>query len=144
MNWQKQLSDLGFRVSAPRKRVMAVLESAQQPLTPLELHQTLLRDHKAIGLASVYRTLGLLSALGIVEVVYRSKGEMGYMAAAQGHHHHILCQECQRAVEFSGLEDLSELIDHVENQTHYQVRDHLLQLYGLCPACQSKHADEKE
>ena len=39
---------------------------------------------------------------------------------------------------------LGSLIQQVEQQTNYRVRDHLLQLYGICPACQKKSADSVE
>jgi len=29
------------------------------------------------------------------------------------------------------------LVQRIQSETHYQVREHLLQFYGLCPECQS-------
>jgi len=38
-------------------------------------------------------------------------------------------------MEFSGLNDLGDLLARVELETGFEVSDHLLQLYGLCPEC---------
>ena len=43
----------------------------------------------------------------------------------------IVCQQCHQALEFSGSDDIDELIQRVEAETAFQVRDHHLQLYGI-------------
>lgn len=135
-DWQEALASAGYRLSEPRRQVVHLLQGAEVPLTPLEIHHQLSAAGCRLGQASVYRTLDLLTTLGIVTVVYRPDASAGYMLAARGHHHHIICQVCQRAVVFEGSEDLRELILLVEKQTRFKVSDHLLQLYGLCPSCQ--------
>ena len=63
-------------------------------------------------------------------------------AAEPDHHaHHIICQQCQRAVEFAGC-DIAAVITEVEAQTGFRVRAHWLEMFGLCPECQG-HVDER-
>ncbi len=144
MNWQDVLSENGYRVSGPRRYVMQVLESNAQPMTPLEIYQELSQSGRALGMVSVYRALDLLAELGLVCVVYDPDGSVGYVAGGVGHHHHILCHKCHQAIAFAGSEDLSSLIQRVEEETNYRVSDHLLQLYGICPDCQKISAEEVE
>ena len=136
MNWQDVLREKGYRVSGPRSLVMQVLESNPQPMTPLEIYQALSQSGMALGKVSVYRALELLTELELVCVVYNPDGSSGYVAGAGGHHHHILCQKCHQALAFAGSEDLSSLIQRVETETNFRVKDHLLQLFGICPDCQ--------
>lgn len=138
MNWQTYLSQAGYRLSEPRKRVMSLMEATQKPLSPMDVHAELTRQQTGVGLVSVYRSLDLLTRLGLVTTIVLEDGTLGYIAAAHGHHHHILCQGCQRAIEFEGSEDLSGLIQRVEKDTRFKVSDHFLQLFGICPDCQSK------
>ena len=138
MDWKTVLSQAGYRLSEPRKRVHQILESTDQPLTPLQIYQEFEKGGYLPGLISVYRTLELLTQLGIAVRVYTSDGNVGYLAASLGHHHHILCQNCHRAVEFDGSEDLGAWFSQVEKQTGFVVNDHLLQLYGICPDCREK------
>ncbi len=144
MNWQKVLTENGYRVSGPRKLVMQVLESNLHPMTPLAIYQALSQSGRALGMVSVYRALELLTELELVCVVYDHDGSAGYVAGGVGHHHHILCQKCRQAIAFAGSEDLSSLIQRVEEETHYRVSDHLLQLYGICPDCQKVLAENGE
>ncbi|MFZ3070824.1 MAG: Fur family transcriptional regulator [Anaerolineaceae bacterium] len=143
MNGQTILSQAGYRLSEPRKCVMQLLESADTPLSPLAIYRMLTSQGYRLGLVSVYRTLELLGSLGLVTIVYQPDGGSGYMNATGGHHHHILCQGCHKAIEFSGSEDLTELIQRVEGETNFQVNGHLLQLYGLCPECQALVSQEQ-
>lgn len=144
MNWQDVLTRNGYRVSGPRKLVMRMLESHAQPMTPLEIYQDLSQSGRVLGMVSVYRALEMLTELGLVCVVYKPDGSAGYVVGEGGHHHHILCRECHQAIAFAGSEDLSSLIQRVEQETKFHVSDHLLQLYGICPDCQKLSADELE
>ena len=135
MDWQEILSQHGYRLSEPRKRIMKLLANTETALGPQQIHQQLQGSNK-IGLVSVYRTLDLLLELGLVTVVYDSQHNPGYMLSTIGHHHHIVCQNCSKALEFSGSDDINELVLRVEKETAFKVRDHLLQLFGLCPECQ--------
>ncbi len=136
MDWKAILSQKGYRLSEPRKRVMELLESAEVALSPQQIHQELQQKNCELGLVSVYRTLELLTQLELVSVVYDPQRNPGYMLSTTGHHHHIVCQECHKALEFSGSDDIDELVQRVEAETSFQVRDHFLQLFGLCPDCQ--------
>jgi len=144
MRWQEVLSKNGYRVSGPRKHVMRLLENSEQPMTPLEIYQALSKSGIALGMVSVYRALELLTELDLVCVVYNPDGSAGYVAGADGHHHHILCQNCCRTIVFEGSENLSDLIERVEAETKFRVSDHLLQLYGLCPDCQKQSTNTEE
>jgi Fe2+ or Zn2+ uptake regulation protein len=136
MDWKSTLSQKGYRLSEPRKRVMELLGSAEVALSPFQIHQELQQKDCELGLVSVYRTLELLTRLKLVTVVYDPQRNPGYILSTTGHHHHIVCQECHKALEFSGSDDIDELVHRVEAETSFQVRDHLLQLFGLCPECQ--------
>ncbi|MBK9231293.1 MAG: hypothetical protein IPO15_10635 [Anaerolineae bacterium] len=46
----------------------------------------------------------------------------------------MICQRCRRATEFAGC-DIATVIAAVETQTGYRVREHWLEMFGLCPEC---------
>lgn len=138
MDLQTKLNNEGMRMTRPRQVVLSILEEATVPLSPQSIHQQSLEDHQEIGLVSVYRTLDVLMELALVRRVHGQDGCHGYVLASPGHHHHLVCHECDRAVEFSGEEDLSNLVNRVQKETGFIVDGHLLQLYGLCPECQNK------
>ena len=136
--WEQRLAGAGCRITAPRRAVMAVLMNANAPLLPKEILEQAQTVHRKLGLVTVYRTLNLLSELSLVRRVHREDGCHGYVPASAGHRHALICRNCDRAVEFTGHNDLHALIERVEAMTGYRVDDHLLQLLGLCPHCQER------
>jgi Fur family ferric uptake transcriptional regulator len=135
MKWEQCLSDAGCRVTAPRRAVMQVLQETSAPLQPQEILEQGRRVHGTLGLVTVYRTLALLTELNLVRRVHRENGCHGYVVTSPGHCHHVICQRCGGAAEFSGGDDIHTLVGCVEATTGYRVDDHLLQLFGLCPDC---------
>jgi Fur family ferric uptake transcriptional regulator len=123
---------------------MSILETAQVPLSPQSIYQRAVDQDEDIGLVSVYRTLELLTGLSLVRRVHGQADCHGYVLASPGHHHHLVCRGCERAVEFSGGDDLSVLLQRIEGETGFLVDGHLLQLFGLCPECQTHHQEEEE
>jgi len=136
MRWEDCLAAAGFRLTAARRAVVQVLETTSTPLSPQEVWQRGQQLQPALGLASVYRSLDLLEAAGLVRRVHQEDGCHGYMPASPGHRHAIVCRACGQAAEFLGCEDLGGLIARVQQETGFQVDGHLLQLIGLCPTCQ--------
>lgn len=145
MNLQETLNQEGFRLTHPRQVVIRILEAASTPLSPLAIHQQSIDTQDEIGLVSVYRTLELLTELSLVRRVHGEGDCQGYVLASPGHHHHLVCRQCGKAVEFTGSGDLANLRHRIQHETGFEVEGHLLQLYGLCPNCQKEskaHAQE--
>jgi len=136
MNLQEKLNNKGLRLTNPRREVVAILNKAAKPLTPQAIYQNSIERKSDIGLVSVYRTLELLSDLNLVRRVHGHDGCHGYVLASPGHHHHLICRKCGKAVEFSGSADLSEFVAKIQSETDYKIDEHILQLYGICPKCQ--------
>jgi Fur family ferric uptake transcriptional regulator len=138
MEWKQRLVGAGRRITMSRQAVMQVLQEACAPLLPQEILEQGQRIRRQLGLVTVYRTLALLTEFDLVRRVHRDDGCHGYVLASPGHQHHVICERCGSAVEFPGGDDIRALIEQVETGTGYQVDDHLLQLFGLCPDCQEQ------
>jgi Fur family transcriptional regulator, ferric uptake regulator len=141
----------GHSNTRARRAVLAALCEANGQATPAQL-LALGRTHQPnLGLITVYRTLEILSALGLVRKLHLDEGCSTYalspagvlhadseMArsthAAHAHSHHVICQRCHRATEFAGC-DVDAIVAAVEAQTGYRVREHWLEMFGLCPDC---------
>ncbi len=129
------LSQLGYRLTAPRRAVVSVLQAAGAWLTPEAVHARAAKIYPRIGLVTVYRTLGLLTELELAQRVHLEGGCHGYALAEVGHGHHLVCQRCHRVVAFSGC-DIDGLVEKLETETGFRVEDHVLELVGVCPQCQ--------
>jgi Fe2+ or Zn2+ uptake regulation protein len=142
MDLQEKLHQQGLRLTQPRRIVLSILEDAQVPLSPQTIHDRSLNTGEEIGLVTVYRTLDLLDEFDLVRRVHSPGGCHGYVLSSPGHHHSLVCERCKKAVEFTGSGDLDSFLENIAHQTGFQIKDHLLQLSGLCPACQKGKHDE--
>lgn len=138
MNLQKKLNQQGLRLTKPRQVVMSILEETGRPLSPQVIHQRSLQTEEDISLVSVYRTLDLLNELNLVCRVHGQDDCHGYVLSSPGHHHHLVCRNCRKTVEFTGTSDMETFIETIRGKTGFQIDGHLLQLFGLCPDCQTK------
>jgi Fe2+ or Zn2+ uptake regulation protein len=131
----EQLSQAGYRITLPRRAVIRALLEDDGFSSPAEIRDRARAHHPTVGLVTVYRTLDLLSALAFVRRIHTEDGCHGYAVANHGHHHHLICRRCGTAVEFEGCE-LSPFLTRVSRQTGFVIEDHLLELVGVCAACQ--------
>ena len=123
-----------LRLSHPRVLIYQELSDAQNPLSPQELYQGLLKKKKKIGLTSIYRSLNLFESLGIIFKIINESNVKYKLCELEDHHHHIVCKNCGNVVEFNFCE-ISDWSNKVMESTGYEVTDHQLNFYGFCKAC---------
>jgi Fur family ferric uptake transcriptional regulator len=126
----------GCRITQARRAVIETLASEAAHLTAPGLVEAVQKRAPGVGRASVYRTLGLLTRLGLVQTSTLGGGVATYVLAPSGHHHHVVCIECQKTVEFDECM-LEELEQRLAEALGFQFEGHLVELYGRCPDCLS-------
>lgn len=132
--WLTTLQESGYRLTAPRRAIVELLAASARAMGPLELFDQGRRSYPGLGLVTVYRTLEKLEELGLIQRVHQPGGCNMYLRASHGHEHMLVCTACGRVEFFSG-DDLHALVDELGLRSGYQIREHWLQLFGLCPAC---------
>jgi Fur family ferric uptake transcriptional regulator len=126
----------GHRVTRPRREILNQL-TEQGGTTAQALFETLRATGSGIGRATVFRTLDLLSAMGVVERIHRPDGCHTYVLAQPGHRHHLVCSDCGTVVEFSECA-LEESLATLARRTAFRISGHWLEVVGLCGTCQSQ------
>lgn len=137
----RALAGAGYSNTRSRQAVIEVITSANGYLSPPQILEAARQVHPHLGLVTVYRTLNILTEMGLVRKVHLSDGCHSYAVVEKSHGHHIICEACQQVMEFEGC-DLSVVFRSVERQTGYEVKDHWLELFGVCPACRRKAESE--
>ena len=130
-----RLRDQGFKITSPRSQVVERVASRDDNFTAEELAAEL----APIGRATVYRTLKLLLDQGLVCRVVLGDGSVCYRASHKAHHHHLVCLSCG-ATEDVHLADVEAVLARVREATEYDVVDHRIEVYGLCPRCKRRGA----
>lgn len=135
---KQQLQAQGYKLTPQREATLRVLlENEEDHLSAEDVYLLVKRKAPEIGLATVYRTLELLSDLKIIHKLNFGDGVSRYdfLAEGQDHlHHHLECIQCGSVDEI--MEDL--LIDiekKVESDFKFKIMDHRLTFLGICNRC---------
>lgn len=140
---RQDLSELldrhGVRPTPRRLEVLEELAREQDDATAQELWSRLRERDSGTGLATVYRTLSLLSEKGIVDVLSHDVssqrgGEQCYRLCGDEHHHHLVCEKCHRVVEVQqcGLDDW---VAAAAKKHGFVATEHRVEIVGLCADC---------
>lgn len=130
----RTLTARGFRLTTARRVILDALVASGGHLTADELTDLVRLRSTGIGRMTVYRTLDLLCDLGLLRPVYQGTGAAHYILLHNGHHHHLICSGCSRVIEFDECA-LGELPAQIAGRFGFRVEGHLLELYGVCAAC---------
>ena len=127
----------GFRLTDARRAVVQLIAEQVGHFSAADLVAEARSRRLGIGRATIFRSLDVLSEIGVVERIDLPSGEHAYVGCAASHHHHVICSRCGRAAE---IEDagLRKLVRDVARQTGYRVDEHRLELFGLCATCQAE------
>jgi Fur family transcriptional regulator, ferric uptake regulator len=133
---RSELSRTGHRAGGARDEVVALLSRQDCCLSAQEIHDRLRAgEGRAVGLASVYRALDVLTQLKLVHRVDMAGTACYEPADPSGeHHHHAICERCGKRDAFEDPE-LERLIDGVAERLGYDVGGHDVVLRGSCPDC---------
>ena len=132
--WISQLQENGYRITSARRAVVDTVYGSTYALTPIEVYDKARKKYRALGLVTVYRTLEKLEELHLIQRVHQPIGCQAFISAGVGHQHLLLCQNCGQ-VEFFDGDDLDALTKNISRKTGYQIKEHWLQLFGLCVNC---------
>lgn len=136
---KKQLHSQSYKLTPQREATVRVLlEHEEDHLSAEDVYLLVKEKAPEIGLATVYRTLELLSELKIVDKINFGDGVSRYDLRKEGaehFHHHLVCVECGSVEEIE--EDLlTDVETQVERDWGFQVKDHRLTFHGICKKCQ--------
>ena len=132
----QDLRKAGLKVTLPRMKILEILEkSEQRHMSAEDMYKALLDSGEEIGLATVYRVLTQFEDAGLVTRHHFEGGHSMFEMNEGDHHDHILCVKCGRVDEFvdEGIEKRQE---QIARDAGYEMTDHSLYIYGICPACQ--------
>lgn len=135
--YKEALRTGGYRFTRPRQAVLQVLQRADHPLRALEVFRRLQEDHVSIDRVTVYRSLAVLSRLGLVaQLAFAQEGQVRYeWRDGRVLSSHVRCQKCGR-IESLCLPSLKRLKFLIKSKTSFLVIDQSLEFNGLCPDCQ--------
>jgi len=123
------------RETRQRSAVEAALAGGDDFRTAQDLHAQLRADGARVGLTTVYRHLQRLVDAGLIETVRTRTGEVAYRRCGdKGHHHHVVCQHCGRAVDIEGPA-VEAWLRRVAEEAGFTDLVHTIEIAGTCRDC---------
>ncbi len=130
----------GLSVTQQRLAIFAALAGSRAHPSAEQLHALVRRRYPSISLATIYKNLEALRAIGAVSDVNPLHAQGRYEASLAGTgagapHHHLVCTECH-AVHDLPLSLLPPPALRDESALGFEVRCVRVQVEGICPNCQ--------
>ncbi len=134
------MDSAGYRLTEPRRAVAELIAAREGHFSAADLLDDARVRRLGIGRATVFRSLDLLTELGVLERLELPNGEHAYVPCEPVHHHHVVCSRCGRVTEIDDR-GLTAAVEDIERATGWQVEGHRLELYGRCPRCRTSRPE---
>lgn len=125
--------DRGGRVTTARRSIIAALLESGGHVTADELAATVQSAHPDVHTSTIYRCLGSLEDLGVVDHVHLGHGRAVYHLADEAHQH-LLCESCGAVVEVPDSA-FAALASGLHEQFGFTVQPRHFAVSGLCRSC---------
>ncbi len=135
MDENKQLKNVGLKITIPRLKILQILiESNNHHLSAEDVFKKLVDMGEEIALATVYRVLTQFEVSGLIHKHNFTHGFSVFELSQNKHHDHLICTQCGSIEEF--IDDVIEKRQQeIANKAKYKMTDHVLNIYGVCDTC---------
>lgn len=120
-----------------QKQLLLDVLHAHAPLTAMQLYERAAQQCPTLAKSTVYRNLETMVQRGELCRGFLENGESFFSLAGSEHHHYMICRDCNR------MQDLPtcpvEMLDKMAAGSDFVATDHVVQVYGYCGECATKH-----
>ena len=134
----------GIKATRQRAEILDIFLNSSGHKNLAQIHAQVTKLNPRIGYTTVYRTLKLLTRLGLAAQRKFADGETRYEPTREGaHHDHLICLDCGKIVEFKddGIESLQQ---RVAKQQGFKIFHHRMELYGKCGPCSQRKGSPRK
>jgi Fur family ferric uptake transcriptional regulator len=128
-NLLQRCAGKGLRMTGPRRIIAEVLDASHDHPNVEELHARVARRDARVSLATVYRTVKLFDAEGLLDKVEFGDGRARYETADRAHHDHLIDLSTGKVIEFVDPE-IEKLQEAIARRLGYRLKGHRMELYG--------------
>lgn len=124
----------GRRLTPQREAIISDVMRAEGHITPQAVARRVQRRMPAVNVSTVYRTLGMLEELGVVQHSHL-EGGAEYHRTGEGEHIHLTCSRCGAEDDLS-LREAGSLRAVVRRHRGFDPDLRHFAISGLCASCQ--------
>ncbi|NEP62389.1 MAG: transcriptional repressor, partial [Symploca sp. SIO2G7] len=131
-----ELNSRGWRLTPQRETILHVFQNLPKGdhLSAEELYDLLGQRGEPISLSTIYRSVKLMSRMGILRELELAEGHKHYELNKPfpHHHHHLVCIQCNQTTEFKNDSIMKQGMRQVEKEG-LQLIDCQLTIHTICP-----------
>ena len=124
-----------LKITRQRRTVLNAFAECEEHISAEELYKLVSNADSKIGLATVYRTLALLTQSGLASELDFGDGQKRYEHKfMHSHHDHMICTECGKVIEFTHP-IIEKLQEDIAKEKKFTITSHKLDIFGICNSC---------
>ena len=131
--FQAYIVSIGLRQTKQRRVVLDAVLTLGPHVDAETIASQARKIDTSIGLATVYRTLQLMTGAGLLteRQFGRERSQFEFSDGSEEHHDHLICNQCGEIVEFFN-DEIETLQESVAHSLGFTLRSHRMELYGDC------------
>jgi len=134
--FRNRCGELGLALTPQRLAIYQLLAGDDTHPGAEDIYRRLKPSLPSLSLGTVYRTLELLEAQGLILRVDAFSDQARFDANLDPHHH-LICIGCHRVIDFQ--DDRLRSLPLADADVHgFRVVTHRIHLVGYCTVCQEK------
>ena len=132
-----KLKEREFRITPQRIAVLKILAESQEHPSAEAIYEKVKKDFPTTSLATIYKTVTLAKEIGEVMELGFSDGSNRYDGYNPSPHPHLICVQCKKIVD-PDMKDFHEMTRKVAKDSGFEIVNHRLDFFGVCPECRNK------
>jgi Fur family ferric uptake transcriptional regulator len=140
------LKERGVRLTRQRQILLELIDQTGEHLDAERLYQMAKEKDPKLNRVTVYRTLKMLKAGGLVDeldLMHYAGDQHYYETRLKQEHAHVVCLRCGKVEEFYG-EPLARLRKQIESHFGFHILLARTEVGGYCSHCQTLRSREVE
>lgn len=131
-----------LRMTNQREIILRELKKSKRHLSADELYGVVKKIMPRISLATVYRTLEILSETGVIRKLEIS-GRQKRFDCDVSDHDHIYCAVCHK-VDNLNIKRKSVDFEQLSVEAGYSITGYRVEVIGICPECRKKEKSKEK
>jgi len=135
-NFKLHVSNIGLKNSIQKDYILKILFFSDEHLSAEQITVEVRKNYNIdIGIATVYRTMKFFEDLNIINSLDIGDNVKRYELNISSHHDHLVCTSCGKIIEFTE-EFIEKRQPEIAKKHNFDLKDHVMTIYGLCENCQ--------
>ena len=133
----EKLRGNGHKITPQRIAIVEILSKSENHPSAEDIYDQIKGEFPTMSLATVYRNIVLIKALGEVLELGFPVGSNRYDGSRPAPHPHVICIKCKKIVD-PELDSLDEMKKEVAKETNFKIKNHRLDFFGICSDCMAR------